>query len=136
MKSKIFLSIKGGFVATLVMSVLIYLSPALGFPRMPVWEVLADALSAPVFVGWIAHFAVGIVLATFYIFWFRKRLWGSDAVRGMTFSLLPFALAQGVAIFGGGFNWLLLAGSLVGHLVYGLVLGIVTREKLDESMIL
>lgn len=129
MQNKILLSIKGGVIATAAMSALIYLSPLLGFPRLAVWEKLAEVMSAPVFVGWLVHFAVGIVLAAGYLFVFKSRLKGSDAVRGMIYSLIPFALAQGVAILGGGFNWLLLLGSLIGHLVYGLVLGLITREK-------
>ena len=129
MQNKVILSIKGGVIATAVFSVLIFLSPYLGFPRLPVWEVLADKLNAPVLIGWLIHFAIGITLAAIYLFWFKSRLKGSDAVRGMIFSLLPFAAAQAVASSGCGFNWLLLAGSLFGHLVYGLVLGLTTKEK-------
>ena len=129
MQNKVILSIKGGVIATAAMSLLIYISPVLGFPRMPVWEVLADKLNAPVLVGWLAHFAVGITLAGLYLFWFKSRLKGSDARRGMVFSLLPFAAAQAVAILGGGFDWSLLLGSLIGHLAYGFVLGLTTREK-------
>ena len=129
MKSKIILSIKGGVIATAVMSLLIYISPALGFPRLPVWEVLADKLQTSIFVGWVIHFIIGIFFAAIYLFWFRKRLWGNDAVRGMTFGLFPFVLSQMAALTTGGLDPLLFLGSLIGHLVYGLILGLVTKNK-------
>ena len=124
LKQKIYLSFKGGILGTIVLSLLIMASPMIGFPRMPIWEVLARLIGAPVIVGWIAHFAVGIVLAGLYVFWFKEKLKGNHALRGMIFSLLPFALAQIAAIASGGFDFLLLLGSLLGHLAYGLVLGL------------
>ena len=129
MKSKIILSIKGGVIATAVMSLLIYISLALGFPRLPGCEVLADKLQTSIFVGLVIHFIIGIFFAAIYLLWFRKRLWGDDAVRGMTFGLFPFVLSQMAALTTGGLDPLLFLGSLIGHLAYGLILGLVTKNK-------
>ncbi|HXK35304.1 MAG TPA: DUF6789 family protein [Candidatus Paceibacterota bacterium] len=129
-RRKIYLSFKGGILGTIAISLLILIAPVLGLPRMPVWETLAEIFKTSIFSGWVIHFAVGIFLAGLYIFWFKKRLLGRDAVRGMLFSLLPFILAQIASVLGQGFSFLLFLGSLIGHLAYGLVLGISTKEKI------
>ena len=112
------------------MSFLILISLYLGFPRVPVWEVLADKLNAPILIGWVAHFIIGIFLAAVYIFWLKSRLRGNDATRGMTFGLLPFILVQVVTLSLGGFDILLFLGSFVGHLTYGFVLGLITHQNI------
>ena len=121
---KAFLS---GIIATAVMSALIFISPSLGFPRMPVWEILANAFGIPVLAGWIIHFLIGILLAGIYTLFFKKRLPGNYVLKGMIFSLFPFFLAQVFSLFGGKISLILTLGSLIGHLVYGFVLGLTTK---------
>ena len=117
----------GGILATAIMSALIFISPSLGFPRMPVWEILANIFGVPVFAGWIIHFLIGIFLAGIYILFFKKRLPGNYALKGMIFSLFPFFLAQVFSLFGGKISLILTLRSLIGHLVYGFVLGLTTK---------
>jgi len=117
----------GGILATAVMSALILTAPYLGFPRMPVWEILANAFGIPVLAGWIIHFLIGILLAGIYILFFKKRLPGNYALKGMIFSLFPFFLAQIFSLFSGKISLILTLGSLIGHLVYGFVLGLTTK---------
>ena len=121
---KAFLS---GIIATAVMSALIFISHSLGFPRMPVWEILANAFGIPVLAGWIIHFLIGILLAGIYTLFFKKRLPGNYVLKGMIFSLFPFFLAQVFSLFGGKISLILTLGSLIGHLVYGFVLGLTTK---------
>ena len=121
---KAFLS---GIIATAVMSALIFISHSLGFPRMPVWEILANAFGIPVLAGWIIHFLIGILLAGIYTLFFKKRLPGNYMLKGMIFSLFPFFLAQVFSLFGGKISLILTLGSLIGHLVYGFVLGLTTK---------
>ena len=121
---KAFLS---GIIATAVMSALIFISHSLGFPRMPVWEILANAFGIPVLAGWIIHFLIGILLAGIYILFFKKRLPGNYVLKGMIFSLFPFFLAQVFSLFGGKISLILTLRSLIGHLVYGFVLGLTTK---------
>jgi hypothetical protein len=122
------IGVLGGIIATAVMSALIQLSPLIGIARIPVWKILADLAGLPVIFGWFFHFSIGIILASLYIFFFRRRLPGGEVARAMIFSLIPFLLAQLVATATGGdlnpSNRLVaFLGSLVGHLVYGLALG-------------
>lgn len=125
-KNKIYLSIIAGIIATAVMSLLIFLSPYFGFPRISVWEIIANLLNIPLIFGWIIHFLVGIFFAFIYLSFFKRRLPGNSAIKGMIFSLLPFFLSQTASLFSS--NFITILGSLIGHLVYGAVLGLMTKE--------
>jgi uncharacterized membrane protein YagU involved in acid resistance len=79
--------------------------------------------------GWIAHLAFGILAALVYARFVVAHLTGPSAVRGATYGLLLFVLAQIVfmPLVGAGFlsrgDLELLLGSLLGHLLYGIVVG-------------
>lgn len=137
MKTQIITILKGGIIATAVMTLVMLMAPLMGMPKMPIGNMLADFMHIPVAIGWIAHFMIGTILAGIYVLVFQERLPGNDIVKGAVYSLLPFSLAQ-VAVMpmmGAGFfssatpaPLLMVMGSLVGHLVYGGVLGYVTKK--------
>jgi uncharacterized membrane protein YagU involved in acid resistance len=105
-------------------------------------------MGTPVIIGWAAHFMVGIILAVGFAVVFYNKLSGRGFVKGLIFSLIPWLMAQLIVmpmmaslngmsftagIFSGSF--VMAAGSLMGHLVYGLVLGLTYRpESLEESV--
>jgi uncharacterized membrane protein YagU involved in acid resistance len=80
-------------------------------------------------VGWSIHFLVGVAFALVYASMFDRRLPGSALARGAFYGVLVFVLAQLVfmPLVGGGVfsrgDPQMIAGSLLGHLVYGGVLG-------------
>jgi uncharacterized membrane protein YagU involved in acid resistance len=85
-------------------------------------------MGGSLFLGWMAHFVIGTVLAILYATLFATRLPGPGFVRGALYGLVPWIVAQlvvmpmmGAGLFGGSFGTGF--GSLVGHLVYGAVLG-------------
>ncbi len=92
--------------------------------------MLAMFLKAPIFVGWILHFLIGIVLAGIYAALFLSWLPGVPAVRGLLYGIFPWLLAMlvvvpmmGGSVFMGAASKAL--GSLLGHFVYGVVVGAV-----------
>jgi len=125
-----------GVIGTVAMTILFFLEPLLGLPRMAEGGILSTVMSATVahvpvgFVGgWVVHFTVGIALALFYAAAVANRLPGAPAVRGALYGALVFLGAQlvvmplvGAGIFSGGDPARVL-GSLAGHLVYGGVVG-------------
>ncbi|MBI4596680.1 MAG: DUF2938 family protein [Candidatus Tectomicrobia bacterium] len=130
--------VKGGIMATAVMTLVMLMAPLMGLPKMPVGSMLANFMHIPVSMGWMMHFIIGTTLAAAYVFLFQTRVSVHPAVNGMLFSLIPFLLAQIMVnpIMGAGFfalktpaPFLMVMGSLVGHLVYGAVLGFTTRES-------
>lgn len=125
-----------GVLGTLAMTMLFFLEPLLGLPRMAEGGILSTVMSATVanlpvgFTGgWMIHFAVGIALALVYAAVVRSRLPGAPAMRGAAWGALVFLGAQlvimplvGGGLFSGGDPARLL-GSLAGHLLYGAVVG-------------
>ncbi len=128
--------LKGGLSATSAMTILMLIAPMMGMPKMLIGKMLAGFMHLPVGIGWILHFVIGTLLATMFILVWKKRLPGNAAVKGMLFSLIPFFVAQiaVMPVMGAGFfsmntpvPMMMVLGSLIGHLVYGTVLGTVTK---------
>jgi uncharacterized membrane protein YagU involved in acid resistance len=123
---------KGGLIATTAMTLLMLVAPMMGIPEMPIGKMLAGFMNIPVALGWVMHFVIGIILAAGYVFVWQNFMSGSDIVKGLVISLIPFIMAQVVVmpIMGAGFfssntpvPVMKVMGSLIGHLVYGGVLG-------------
>lgn len=121
-------AIVGGLAGTAVMTGLILAAPKMGLPPMNIGAMLGSVMGGSLVLGWMGHFIIGTMLALGYAALFARRLPGPGFVRGAVYSLLPWLLAQlvvmpmmGAGLFSGSF--LAAAGSLMGHLVYGAVLG-------------
>lgn len=132
MQSKLITILKSGFLATAIMTLFMLMAPLMGMPKMPIGEMLANFMHLPVALGWIAHFMVGTVLAAEYVLFFGPAFRLNRFLSGALYSLIPFVLAQVMVmpIMGAGFfssntpaPVLMVMGSLLGHLVYGLALG-------------
>ena len=127
----------GGPGATFVMTLLMLIAPVMGMPKMWIGNMLAHFLRVPVYVGWIVHFIIGTLIAGNYVFLFSVRFHFAPALKGLVFSLIPFLMAQTLIfpMMGAGFfsartpaPFLFALGSLIGHLVYGAVLGYLVAE--------
>ena len=128
--------LKGGLIATAAMTLLMLVAPMMGMPKMPIGEMLAGFMGIPVAFGWIAHFMIGVVLAAAYVVFWKDRLSGKPVAKGLLFSLRQLFMAQiivmpmmGAGLFSmnSGAPMMMVMGSLIGHLVYGAVLGIVSK---------
>lgn len=125
-----------GIIGTAVMTALMLSLPHVGLPRMAIGEMLGTFSAISVgytgigaTVGWIVHGLFGVVLALIYAVVFVRRLSGSPATRGLVYGFLVFCLAQVVfmPLVGAGFfsrgDVPMLLGNLLGHLVYGGLVG-------------
>ncbi len=120
-----------GVVGTAGITMLMLGAPLMGMPRMPIGEMLGTFLHIGSTAGWAMHVVIGLVLALIYAAWFAARLPGGPALRGAIYGFGVFLLAQlvvtpmmGGGVFSGG-NMAMIAGSLMGHLVYGALVGAV-----------
>ncbi|MEX2180880.1 MAG: DUF6789 family protein [Gemmatimonadaceae bacterium] len=117
-----------GVVGTAVMTVMsVYVAPMMGMPPMNPAEMLAGQMGGNLLIGWGAHFMIGMVLAVGYAI-VAARLPGPAPLRGALYGVAPWLLAQvavmpmmGMGFFSG--SMMMAGGSLVGHLVYGAVVG-------------
>ncbi len=121
-------AIVAGLTATAAMTLLMVMAPKIGMPKMDIGAMLASKMGGVPALGWAAHFMIGIVLALVYALAFQRRLPGAGFVRGAVFALVPWLVAQlvvmpmmGMGLFSGSVA--MAGGSLMGHLVYGTVLG-------------
>jgi uncharacterized membrane protein YagU involved in acid resistance len=125
-----------GLVATAVMTALWLVEPQIGLARLAVGNILSSLLAVATAygsvgpaVGWTIHLVVGVTLALVYAAAFVGRLPGPPITRGLLYGLLIFLLAQlvfvplvGAGTFSRG-DPPMLIGSLMGHLVYGGLIG-------------
>ncbi|MGA9838132.1 MAG: DUF6789 family protein [Gemmatimonadaceae bacterium] len=125
-----------GTIATAAMTALLLVEPSIGLPKIAIGEILSSTMSAissrtavGPSVGWLVDLAVGIVFALIYAGYLDRRLPGTSIGRGLLFGFIVFIVAQlvfapltGSGVFSGG-DIVLLAGGLLGHLVYGVVVG-------------
>ncbi len=125
----------GGVAGTAAMTMLMLAAPLMGMPKMPMGEMLGSFLHVGTAAGWTMHVMIGVILAVIYAAVFAARLWGSAAVRGALFGVAVFFLAQlvvmpmmGGGIFSGG-DMLMIAGSLMGHIVYGAIVGAISGVR-------
>ena len=149
----------GGVVGTAAFTVLAYAGPLMGFPRMDIATMLGTMIvSDPAGAFWpgmAMHFMIGLILALGYAALFASWLPGAPWLRGAIYGLVPWAMAMVVVmpmmavvhplVVAGmmpapGFFLLGMGtvmaplGSLIGHLVYGAVVGaIYGRVQRDRS---
>jgi hypothetical protein len=123
--------VAAGAVGTAAITMLMLGAPLMGVPKMPIGEMLGSFLHIGSAAGWAMHVVIGLVLALIYAGWFAERLPGGAALRGALYGFGVFLLAQlvvtpmmGGGVFSGG-NVPMIAGSLMGHLVYGALVGLV-----------
>lgn len=121
-------AIAAGIIGTLVMTAVgLWVAPLMGIPAMNPANMLAGAMGGSLVLGWAGHLMIGMVLALIYAA-VAGWLPGAPAVRGALYGIAPFLMAQivvvpmmGMPLFSGSF--VMAMGSLVGHLVYGAVVG-------------
>lgn len=122
----------GGFVATLVITLLMYFgAPMMTGAPMDIAGELSRMVGTPWVVGMMAHFILGTVVFPFtYAYVAHSLLPGNDVVRGLLWgatlwfiAMLVMAPMMGKGVFMGAAPAAM--SSLIGHLAYGLVLGLI-----------
>jgi hypothetical protein len=118
-----------GAAGTAAMTMLMLAAPMMGMPKMPIGEMLGRFLGIGAAAGWAMHGVIGLVLGAIYAAVAVGRLPGPAAIRGAVYAFLVFLVAQvvvspmmGGGVFSGG-QMPVIAGRLLGHLVYGAVVG-------------
>lgn len=129
-----------GLAATAAMTVFTFMAPLMNI-EMNILGMLAGTMGAPVIVGWIAHFMIGVILAVSFAVVYYPNFGSSNKIKsGAIFSLVPWLMAQivvmpmmaivnGGTYFSGFFSGsiVLAFASLMGHLLFGVVLGLIYK---------
>lgn len=134
--NKILSGILAGLAATIVLSMLMLIKNMMGLmPDVDIINMLAQQMGAGVLMGWVAHFAIGVLgYGIAYAIIFSGLPFGSHLLHGiltgmagwlmMMVALMPMMGAGmfGMSIAGG---MLVPVATLMLHIVFGAVLGVV-----------
>ncbi len=125
----------GGFFGTLAMTAMMYMvAPMMGV-RMDIAAMLGSMLGGSWAAGMAMHFINGtVVFPLVYGYLLVSRLPGPPVVRGALWGVVLWLIAQtmvmpmmGAGLFSAAAGGMVAAvGSLVGHLLYGTILGAVS----------
>jgi len=122
----------GGFVGTAAMTAMMYVvAPMMGL-NMDIAQMLGSMLGNNWTAGMVMHFVNGtVIFPLIYAYVLYAWLPGSPVVKGLGWGVILWFLAQVVVMpmMGGGFfssamgGMMAVVGSLMGHLLYGGLLG-------------
>lgn len=125
-------TVAGGVAGTIVMTAMMYIvAPMMGL-RMDIADMLGSMLGNNWMAGMMMHFVNGtFIFPLIYAYLLYSRLPGGPTAKGTVWGVILWVLAQVVVMpmMGGGFfsmamgGTMAAAGSLVGHLLYGSILG-------------
>ena len=124
----------GGFVGTLVMTGMMYVvAPMMGL-HMDIAAMLGSLLGGSWTAGMMMHFVNGsVIFPAIYVYALYAYLPGNPALRGTIWGVALWLVAQtvvmpmmGAGLFSSAMGGIMAAmGSLLGHFLYGSLLGII-----------
>lgn len=127
----------GGFAGTLVMTAMMYVVAPMMNVRMDIAAMLGSMLGGSWAAGMMMHVVNGTVVFPFvYGYGLFKWLPGRPVLKGSIWGVALWLMAQiivmpmmGAGLFSAAMGGMSAAmGSLVGHLLYGSILGLVGGE--------
>jgi uncharacterized protein DUF6789 len=124
----------GGIAGTVAMTVMTYLvAPTMGL-HMDIAAMLGSMLGGSWIAGMMMHVVNGtVIFPAIYAFALYPHLPGAPAIRGTVWGIVLWLIAQtmvmpmmGAGLFSAAMGGVMAAmGSLVGHVLYGSLLGVV-----------
>jgi len=141
-KPRLTQAVIGGLAGTILMTLMMYyVAPLMMSGPMDIASMLGDMMGMGSRMGMLVHFLLGAVAfpALFAMVLWAKLPGGSGEMKGLVFGLLLWVIAQAVVMPMAGAGMfsanhpepmMAILGSLIGHAVYGAVLG----WWLDKSM--
>jgi|GEM_PF-244825 len=140
MKTSISKPLVAGLIATTIMTIVMFMAPLMGLPKMNAAAMLSMMLGVPIFAGWLMHFMIGIIFAFGYSFIFARVLnkVNSTFLKGAIYGLIVFVFAQAMMFVMGLLMpipqnnaniGLMMIGSIIGHIVFGIGVAEVVAER-------
>ena len=138
MNTKQIQSLIAGILATAVMTFIMFVAPLMGMPEMNPAAMLSGMMGMPILVGWLAHFMIGVIFAAAYVYFLNSKIpIANKIVTGMIFGFIVFIFAQiAMAVIGAlvgeapepeGSMILMMIGSIMGHLVFGIFVALAVK---------
>ena len=132
--------ILGGIVATAVLSGLMLMKNAMGImPQLDIIKMLSSMMGVSMAVAWMAHFGIGAMWGALFALAYRVIPGGTAVVKGMLLltgawllmmvMVMPMA---GAGLFGMHMGLMAPMMTLVLHLIFGAVLGLVYGNRTTD----
>ena len=127
-----------GFVATAALSVVLVMKSSMGvMPEMDVIQMLAGMMGGSVAVAWAAHFMIGtLAWGGGYALLYRQIPGNGAVAKGLMLGLVAWGMMMvavmpmaGGRFFGMGFGMAAPVMTLMLHLMFGAVLGLVYQSR-------
>ncbi len=116
----------------------------MGLPKMNPTEMLSGIMGVPLVVGYLMHCMIGVIFATAYVYLFNPKVnIHSKFLKGVLFGLAVFIFAQVMMLIMGklvsmpmmeGDMMLMMLGSVIGRLVYGIVVALIVLNYAVERV--
>lgn len=136
MRSNLARSLLGGFIGTVVLTIMMYaVAPVMTGQKMDIAAMLGGMMAHSRTLGMIVHFVLGTIgFPLIYTLLVYRLAGGPPVVKGMIWGGILWLAAQVIVMpmAGAGFFSSAAGGmkaavaSLLGHLVYGMILGGIT----------
>ncbi|PKL95824.1 MAG: hypothetical protein CVV18_04005 [Gammaproteobacteria bacterium HGW-Gammaproteobacteria-8] len=123
-----------GLVATIVLSVLMYMKGMMGvMPELDIISMLAGKMGGSAMMGWVAHFMIGaLAYGLGFAIIGGKLPGGSSAVRGIVLGIIGWLMMMvvlmpmmGAGMFAMNMGMMAPVATLMLHVIFGAVLGLV-----------
>lgn len=131
-----------GFVATVVLSIIMLVKTKMGvMPELNAIKMLADMMGASLIMGWVAHFMIGTFVWGILFALLVNKLPGGVIISAILFSigawlimmLGPMPMA-GEGLFGLNLGMMAPVATLMLHIIWGVVLGLVYKSVATEKV--
>jgi uncharacterized membrane protein YagU involved in acid resistance len=128
-------AIAGGFAGTLALTMIMYVAAPMMGLHMDIAAMLGSVLGGSWTAGLVMHFVNGsLIFPAIFTFVLFNRLPGSSTAKGTLWGIALWLMAQAIVMpmMGAGLfsshvgGMMAAAGSLVGHLLYGSLLGAIS----------
>lgn len=150
MRPNLLKAILGGFVGTVVMTLMMYfVAPMMLGAPMDIAAMLGSVLGGSWTMGMLMHFVNGsVIFSLIYAYGLYRGLPGEPWLKGTTWGVILWLLSQVLVMpmMGAGFfsaktgGLMAVMASLIGHVVYGVLLGTVAgraeapaRQRVESS---
>jgi hypothetical protein len=144
-------AVLAGISAWVVFVIILYVLPSVGVPKMDLPEMLGGLFGlSSLAMGWVIFFVAGVVFALLYAYWFVSHLPGLGWQRGLIYGIVPWLVMMVIVapllpvlnpmmmaktapgFFFANMGMIATIGSLIAHMIWGIVLGSVYGNVLDR----
>jgi hypothetical protein len=125
--------ILGGLVATVVLSAIMMMKDAMGvMPQLNIIQMLATMMGVSAAIGWVMHFMIGGLWGLLFALAYRVVPGGSHVRKGIVFGIGAWLMMMvavmpmaGAGLFGMAMGMMAPVMTLMLHIIFGAVLGLV-----------